>query len=236
MTIPCEIPVELTCLSFSQPVYSCTSVWSAVDIPYNNCLYVILACVQVPRQVNLQLTRSGGLIGSLSVTYSVVYVPPGRPVTDGTSIFNPSQPAAATFSPGAMSFSASLGIASGSVLEVGGQVVATLSAVQLTSTTPTSSLALYSPTIGSRSRVFLTINSSLANGPIGFASSSQNVSIGVRIDSLRWCSPIAYYHRQANQECFAHGRCAALCTSTVDYVWYFPKCAAYTKRNWRQRA
>ncbi|XP_065175877.1 adhesion G-protein coupled receptor V1-like [Sycon ciliatum] len=131
----------------------------------------------VPRQVNLQLTRSGGLIGSLSVTYSVVYVPPGRPVTDGTSIFNPSQPAAATFSPGAMSFSASLGIASGSVLEVGGQVVATLSAVQLTSTTPTSSLALYSPTIGSRSRVFLTINSSLANGPIGFASSSQNVRV-----------------------------------------------------------
>lgn len=77
--------------------------------------------------------RGGGSSGSISFSYSVVYIPPGGTPADGSSSFLQTSPSAVVFAAGVSTASVVLDLQPTAVLEVGAVVSATITSVQLTS-------------------------------------------------------------------------------------------------------
>jgi G-protein coupled receptor 98 len=137
----------------------------------------VLQVTADPRQLQLQVARSGGLFGSISVGYRVLYLPPGE--TDparGQSNVVSSSSGSVQMGPNQSTSSLVLNISSSAILEPSSNFYVNITEVMLTETNPLlSSEELFSPRIGARSPVYVPVPISVSNGLIGFEISNISV-------------------------------------------------------------
>ncbi|XP_068693739.1 adhesion G-protein coupled receptor V1-like isoform X3 [Montipora foliosa] len=131
----------------------------------------------IPRQLRLNITRAGGLVGNIAVNISVMYQLPGsNSPSNEISLTYPPEVAIGT---GVESVLVTVDIGNNGFIKLGASFKAELTAVKLQSgaSALTNQVVPSSPRLGSRSAIFLNITSKDANGEVGFSTLHQTVTI-----------------------------------------------------------